>query len=104
MVETHPALVADSYVKIFTGNDEIADEIDSAYVIDINKQFPDEQAEVLKAEVGDGIWQAVRIPTIVSRTCDGGTTSRWSAMQIGMSMVHINQGLFAGINGRSCIS
>lgn len=87
MVETHPALVADSYVKVFTGNDEIAEEIDSAYVIDINKMFPDDQAEVLKAEVGDGIWQVVRIPTIVSRTCDGGTTSRWSAMQIGMSMI-----------------
>ncbi|RJS49256.1 MAG: coenzyme-B sulfoethylthiotransferase subunit alpha [Methanobacterium sp.] len=87
MVETHPALVADSYVKVFTGNDEIAEEIDPAYVIDINKMFPDDQAEVLKAEVGDGIWQVVRIPTIVSRTCDGGTTSRWSAMQIGMSMI-----------------
>lgn len=87
MVETHPALVADSYVKVFTGNDEIAEEIDQSYVIDINKMFPDDQAESLKAEVGDGIWQVVRIPTIVSRTCDGGTTSRWSAMQIGMSMI-----------------
>ncbi|MBC7096701.1 MAG: coenzyme-B sulfoethylthiotransferase subunit alpha [Methanobacteriales archaeon] len=87
MVETHPALTADSYVKVFTGNDEIADEIDDAFLIDINKQFPEDQAEQLKAEIGDGIWQAVRIPTIVSRTCDGGTTSRWSAMQIGMSMI-----------------
>ena len=87
MVETNPALVADSYVKVFTGDDEIADEIDPAFLIDINKMFPEEQAEVLKAEVGSGIWQAVRIPTIVSRTCDGGTTSRWSAMQIGMSMI-----------------
>ncbi len=87
MVETHPLLVADSYVKVFTGNDEVADEIDSAYVLNINKEFPAEQAEVLKNEVGDGIWQIVRIPTIVSRTCDGGTTSRWSAMQIGMSMI-----------------
>ena len=87
MVETHPALVADSYVKVFTGNDEIADEIDPAFVIDINKQFPEDQAETLKSEVGDGIWQVVRIPTIVSRTCDGATTSRWSAMQIGMSMI-----------------
>ncbi len=87
MVETHPALVADSYVKVFTGSDEIADEIDPAFVIDINKQFPEDQAETLKAEVGDGIWQVVRIPTIVSRTCDGATTSRWSAMQIGMSMI-----------------
>jgi methyl-coenzyme M reductase alpha subunit len=87
MVETHPLLVADSYVKVFTGNDEVADEIDPAYVLDINKEFPADQAEVLKNEVGDGIWQVVRIPTIVSRTCDGGTTSRWSAMQIGMSMI-----------------
>ncbi len=87
MVETNPSLVYDSYVKIFTGNDEIADEIDQSYVIDINKMFPDDQAEALKAEVGDAMWQVVRIPTIVSRTCDGGTTSRWSAMQIGMSMI-----------------
>ena len=87
MVETNPSLVYDSYVKIFTGNDEIADEIDSAFVIDINKMFPEEQAKALKAEVGDAMWQVVRIPTIVSRTCDGGTTSRWSAMQIGMSMI-----------------
>ena len=87
MVETNPYLVADSYVKVFTGNDEVADEIDPAFVLDINKEFPEDQAEVLKNEVGDGIWQVVRIPTIVSRTCDGGTTSRWSAMQIGMSMI-----------------
>ncbi len=87
MVETNPSLVYDSYVKIFTGNDEIADEIDPAFVININKMFPDDQAEALKAEVGDAMWQVVRIPTIVSRTCDGGTTSRWSAMQIGMSMI-----------------
>ena len=71
MVETNPYLVADSYVKTFTGNDEIADEIDPQYVLNINKMFPEDQAEVLKAEVGDGIWQVVRIPTIVSRTCDG---------------------------------
>jgi methyl-coenzyme M reductase alpha subunit len=87
MVETHPALVGDSYVKVFTGNDDIADEIDQRFVLDINKEFPEDQAEVLKAEVGDGMWTIVRIPTIVSRTCDGGTTSRWSAMQVGMSMI-----------------
>ncbi|ADP77583.1 methyl-coenzyme M reductase, alpha subunit [Methanothermus fervidus DSM 2088] len=87
MVETHPGLTADSYVKVFTGNDELADEIESCYLIDINKQFPEHQAEQLKKAIGDSIWQAVRIPTIVSRTCDGATTSRWSAMQIGMSMI-----------------
>ena len=87
MVETHPLLTADSYVKVFTGNDEIADEIDQRYVLNINEEFPEHQADVLKAEVGDGMWTIVRIPTIVSRTCDGGTTSRWSAMQVGMSMI-----------------
>ena len=87
MVETNPYLVADSYVKIFTGDDELADEIDKCYVLDINKEFPEAQAAALKAEVGDKIWQAVRIPSLVGRVCDGGTTSRWSAMQIGMSMI-----------------
>ncbi|MDI6644614.1 MAG: coenzyme-B sulfoethylthiotransferase subunit alpha [Methanobacteriaceae archaeon] len=87
MVETNPSLVSDSYVKIFTGNEEISDEVDQRFVININEEFPEHQAEVLKAEVGDGMWQVVKIPTIVSRTCDGGTTSRWSAMQIGMSMI-----------------
>lgn len=48
MVETHPGLTADSYVKVFTGNDELADEIESCYLIDINKQFPEHQAEQLK--------------------------------------------------------
>ena len=42
--------MADSYVKVFTGNDEVADEIDPAYVLDINKEFPADQAEVLKAK------------------------------------------------------
>ena len=87
MVETDPLVVSDSYVKVFTGDDELADEIDSAFVLDINKEFPEEQAEALKAEVGGSVWQAVRIPAIVGRVCDGGTTSRWSAMQIGMSMI-----------------
>jgi methyl-coenzyme M reductase alpha subunit len=87
MVETNPYLVADSYVKIFTGDDDLADEIDDCYVLDINKEFPEDQAAALKAEVGDKIWQAVRVPSLVGRVCDGGTTSRWSAMQIGMSMI-----------------
>ncbi|MHC1627919.1 MAG: coenzyme-B sulfoethylthiotransferase subunit alpha, partial [Candidatus Nezhaarchaeales archaeon] len=32
MVETHPAIVADSYVKVFTGDDELADEIDDRFL------------------------------------------------------------------------
>ncbi len=88
MVETHPGLVDDCYVKIFTGDDELADEIDPQYVININKLFDKEdQNEKLKAAIGKTTWQAVHIPTIVVRSCDGGNTSRWSAMQIGMSFI-----------------
>jgi methyl-coenzyme M reductase alpha subunit len=87
MVETHPGLVDDCYVKVFTGDDAMADDIEPQFLINIEKLFPSEQAEVLKKEVGKSIYQAIHIPTIVSRTCDGGTTSRWSAMQIGMSFI-----------------
>ncbi len=81
MVETHPALTSDCYVKVFTGDDEVADDLEKQFVLPIEKLFPAKQAEQLKAAVGKSMWQAVHIPTIVSRTCDGGTTSRWSAMQ-----------------------
>jgi methyl-coenzyme M reductase alpha subunit len=87
MVETHPSLTDDCYVKIFTGDDAVADDIEPQFLIDINKQFTAKQAEDLKKAVGKGMWQAIHIPTTVSRTCDGGTTSRWSAMQIGMSFI-----------------
>lgn len=87
MVETHPGLVDDCYVKLFTGDDEIADQIDKQYLLNIDDLFCKKHAEELKAEIGKSIWQAIHIPTIVSRTCDGGTTSRWSAMQIGMSFI-----------------
>lgn len=87
MVETNPGLVDDCYVKIFTGDDEVADQIDPQYLLNIEKLFPKNQAEVLKAEVGKSMYQAIHVPTIVGRVCDGGTTSRWSAMQIGMSFI-----------------
>jgi methyl-coenzyme M reductase alpha subunit len=87
MVETHPSLVDDCYVKVFTGDDEMADDLEPQFVIPIEKLFPAKQAAQLKAAVGKSLWQAIHIPTIVSRTCDGGTTSRWSAMQLGMSYI-----------------
>ena len=87
MVETHPGLVDDCYVKVFTGDDELADEIEDQYLIDINKLFPEDQAKQLKEAIGKSLWQAVHIPTTVVRTCDGGTTKRWSAMQISMAMI-----------------
>ena len=87
MVETHPGLVDDCYVKVFTGDDEMADDIEPQFLINLDKLFIPKSAQALKAAVGKSMWQAVHIPTIVSRTCDGGTTSRWSAMQIGMSFI-----------------
>ncbi|WP_067078350.1 coenzyme-B sulfoethylthiotransferase subunit alpha [Methanoculleus horonobensis] len=87
MVETHPGLVDDCYVKVFTGDQELADDIEPQFLLNIEKLFPAKQAEELKAEVGKSMYQAIHIPTTVSRTCDGGTTSRWSAMQIGMSFI-----------------
>ncbi|MDD1646566.1 MAG: coenzyme-B sulfoethylthiotransferase subunit alpha [Methanomicrobiales archaeon] len=87
MVETHPSLVDDCYVKVFTGDDELADSIEPQFLLNVNKLFPAKQADQLKAQVGKSLWQAIHIPTIVSRTCDGGTSSRWSAMQLGMSYI-----------------
>ena len=87
MVETHPGLVDDCNVRVFTGDDALADEIDDQYLIDINKMFPAEQAEALKAAIGKTSWQAIHVPTIVVRSCDGGTTSRWSAMQLCMTFI-----------------
>jgi len=87
MVETHPGLVDDCYVKVFTGDPELADDIEPQFLLNVEKLFPAKQAEQLNKAVGKSLWQAVHIPTIVSRTCDGGTTSRWSAMQIGMSYI-----------------
>jgi len=87
MVETHPGLVDDCYLKVFTGDDEMADDLEPQFVINIEKLFPAKQAAQLKAAVGKAMWQAIHIPTTVTRTCDGGTTSRWSAMQLGMSFI-----------------
>lgn len=87
MCETHPGLVDDCNVRVFTGDDTLADEIDDQYVIDLNKLFPADQAESIKAAIGKTTWQAIHIPTIVVRSCDGGTTSRWSAMQLCMTFI-----------------
>jgi methyl-coenzyme M reductase alpha subunit len=87
MVEVHPGLVADCYAKIFTGDDNLADELDQRFLVDINKEFPEDQAQMLKDYIGTKTYQISRVPTLVVRACDGGTTSRWSAMQIGMSFI-----------------
>lgn len=87
MAECHPALTWDCYVKVFSGDDELMDQIDKCYRIDINKEFPEDQAEQLKAAIGKSLYQVVRTPTIVGRAMDGGTISRWSGMQISMAFI-----------------
>ena len=87
MAEVNPALVWDSYVKVYSGDDELIDEIDPRFVIDINKLFPADQAEQLKKAIGKTLMQAVRVPTIVGRLMDGATVSRHAAMQISMAFI-----------------
>ncbi len=94
MVETKPALVSDSYSKVFTGDDDLADAIDRRFLLDINKEFPagwekpGEQAEQLKGAIGKKLWSIMRMPTIVGRQSDGGTMYRWVGMQVGMSFIN----------------
>lgn len=87
MAEVNPALVYDSYVKVFSGDDDLIDELDSRFVIDINKLFPKGQADQLKKAIGKTLMQAVRVPTIVGRLMDGATVSRHAAMQISMAFI-----------------
>ena len=87
MAECSPALTADCYVKVFSGDASSSSKSTSRFVIDINKEFPKDQAKQLKEAVGKSLWQVVRCPTIIGRVCDGGTMSRWSAMQISMSFI-----------------
>jgi len=94
MVETKPALVADSYAKVFTGDDDLADSLDRRFLLDINKEFaagwekPGEQAAQLKGVIGKKLWQVLRMPTVVGRMTDGGTMFRWVGMQVGMSFIN----------------
>ena len=44
MVETHPGLVDDCYVKVFTGDDEMADDLEPQFVLNVDKLFPAKMA------------------------------------------------------------
>lgn len=82
LVETHPALVDDCYVKVFTGDETLQDELDPQFVINIDDEFPDYQADQIKASIGKSTWQAIHIPTIVTRIEDGAATNQWALNQI----------------------
>ena len=42
--ETHPGLVDDCYVKVFTGDDEMADDLEPQFVLNVDKLFPAKMA------------------------------------------------------------
>ncbi len=87
MAEVNPGLEEDSYVKVFTGSDEIADSIDKRFLLDINKVFPEEKAEKLKKAIGPSIWQVSRLPTHAIRTMDGAAVHRWNAMAQSLAFI-----------------
>ena len=87
MVEVHPAMVDDCYVKVFTGDELLQDELDPQFLINIDNIFNPIHAAQIRASIGRATFQAVHVPTVISRVADGGQTSRWMAMQIGMSFI-----------------
>ncbi|MHC1566317.1 MAG: coenzyme-B sulfoethylthiotransferase subunit alpha [Candidatus Syntropharchaeia archaeon] len=86
MGEVHPSLTKDSHVKLITGDDELADQIDRRFLIDID-EYPEEKAEKLKKGVGKHLYQVARIPTIAVRIADGGITRRWHGNQTGLAFL-----------------
>jgi len=87
MHEVNPGLMRDCYIKVFTGDDALADQIDKRFLIDINRNFKPEVAERLKKAVGPGLWQVAHLPTIVVRLADGSATHRWHSMQTAMAFI-----------------
>ncbi len=87
MAEINPAMTRDGYVKITTGNEDLTDHIDKQYLIDINMEYPEDQADALKEGVGSSLYQVVRVPTIAVRNADGGITHRWAANQCTLAFI-----------------
>ena len=87
MVELNPALCGDGYVKVFTGNDDVADSLDQRFLININREFTPEKAEKLKKGVKKSFWQVGRVPTHAMRSLDGAMVHRWNAMAQTMAFI-----------------
>lgn len=84
----NPECTRDCYVKVFTGDDKLADQIDKRYLLDINKLFPEDQAKQLKGAIGKKIYEVVRLPTMAVRAGCGGLARRWSALQKAMAFIN----------------
>jgi methyl-coenzyme M reductase alpha subunit len=84
----NPECTRDCYVKVFTGDDDVADQIDDRYRIDINKLFPEHQAAQLKGVIGKKMYEVVRLPTMAVRAGAGGIARRWAALQKAMAFIN----------------
>ncbi|MHA1298650.1 MAG: coenzyme-B sulfoethylthiotransferase subunit alpha [Candidatus Helarchaeota archaeon] len=87
MAEINPGLTKDAYVKVITGSDEVKDNLDRRFLIDIDKLFHPTRAEALKNAIGNTMFLVARVPTITVRMGDGGVVYRWAAMQSSMAFI-----------------
>ncbi|HEC56768.1 MAG TPA: coenzyme-B sulfoethylthiotransferase subunit alpha [Candidatus Syntrophoarchaeum butanivorans] len=87
MAEINPLMTRDGYAKVITGDDELADALDKRFLIDINREFPEEMAEKLKDKIGNHLYQVSRIPTIGVRIADGSIVHRWNGNQSALAFV-----------------
>ncbi|MDY6965484.1 MAG: hypothetical protein SVM80_05865 [Halobacteriota archaeon] len=87
MSEVHPGLTSDAYGKVFTGDDELAEQFDRRFLININDEFHPERAEAMKAGVGDKLCLAIHEPTLRVRNMDGAAIVRSAAQSTTMAMV-----------------
>lgn len=87
MAEIHPGMTKDAYSKLITGNEELSDQIDSRFLIDIEAGFPKSQAERIKEGIGNHTYQVSRIPTIAIRIADGGIVLRWDNTSTSLGLV-----------------
>ncbi|MHC1567726.1 MAG: coenzyme-B sulfoethylthiotransferase subunit alpha [Candidatus Syntropharchaeia archaeon] len=87
MAETHPGLSKDAYAKVLTGNDDLKDQFDRRWVLDINKEFHPERGEMLKRGIGDKLFNVLRTHTLRVHLTDGGAVARSAAVSVTMSFV-----------------
>ena len=87
MSEVHPGLTSDAYGKVFTGDDELADQFDRRYILNIDKAFHPQRAEMMKVGIGSKLCLALHEPTLRIRNMDGGAVVRSAAQSTTMAFV-----------------
>ena len=87
MAEVHPGLTSDAYGKVFTGDDELTDQFDHRFIINLNKEFHPKRADMLKVGVGEKLSLAVHEPTLRVRNMDGAAIVRSAAQSATMAFV-----------------